>query len=37
MKKFNYSTDGGSLMLGTEAFKAHYPNGYGDGNSPRLH
>lgn len=31
MKKFNYSTDGGSLMLGTEAFKAHYSNGYGDG------
>lgn len=34
MKEFNYSTDGGSLMLGTEAFKAHYSNGYGDGNFP---
>lgn len=32
MKEFNYSTDGGSLMLGTEEFKAHYSNGYGDGN-----
>lgn len=31
MKKFNYSADGGSLMVGTEAFKAHYSNGYGDG------
>lgn len=31
MKEFNYSTDGGSLMLGTKAFKAHYSNGYGDG------
>lgn len=31
MKEFNYSADGGSLMLGTEAFKAHYSNGYGDG------
>lgn len=34
MKEFNYSADGGSLMLGTEAFKAHYSNGYGDGNFP---
>lgn len=32
MKEFNYSADGGLLMLGTEAFKAHYSNGYGDGN-----
>lgn len=31
MKKFNYSAEGGSLMLGTEAFKAHYSNYYGDG------
>lgn len=31
MKEFKYSADGGSLMLGTEAFKAHYFNNYGDG------
>lgn len=31
MKKFNYSADGGSLMVGTETFKAHYSNDYGDG------
>ena len=31
MKEFNYSAEGGSLMLGTEAFKAHYSNYYGDG------
>lgn len=31
MKEFKYSTEGGSLMVGTEAFKAHYSNYYGDG------
>lgn len=31
MKEFKYSADGDSLMLGTEAFKAHYSNYYGDG------
>lgn len=30
-KKFTFSCYAGSLMLGTEAFKAHYHNGYGDG------
>lgn len=31
MKKFNYIADAGSLMLGTETFKARFTNGYGDG------
>lgn len=31
MKKFNYIADTGSLMLGTETFKARFTNGYGDG------
>lgn len=31
MKNFTYIADAGSLMLGTEQFKAHYDNGYGDG------
>lgn len=31
MKEFNYSADGGSLMLGTEAFRAYFFNNYGDG------
>ena len=31
MKKYYYACDGGSIMLGTETFKAHYPNGFGDG------
>lgn len=31
MKEFNYSADGGSLMLGTETFRARFTNGYGDG------
>lgn len=31
MKEFNYSAKDGSLMVGTEAFKAHYSNYYGYG------
>jgi hypothetical protein len=31
MKKFTYVADAGSLMLGTEQFKAHYKNESGDG------
>lgn len=31
MEKFNYIADEGSLMLGTETFKARFTNGYGDG------
>lgn len=31
MEKFNYIADAGSLMLGTETFKARFTNGYGDG------
>lgn len=31
MKKYHYACDGGSIMLGTETFKAHYNNGFGDG------
>lgn len=31
MKKYYYTAEAGSVMLGTEGFKAHYPNGSGDG------
>lgn len=31
MKKFYYTADSGSIMLGTKDFKACYSNGYGDG------
>ena len=31
MKKYRYSCDGGSLMIGNADFACHYPNEYGDG------
>lgn len=31
MKKYNYSCDGGSLLLGNENFQCAYMNNYGDG------
>ena len=31
MKKYKYSCDGGSLLLGNENFTACYMNNYGDG------
>lgn len=31
MNEYYYTAEAGSVMLGTEDFKAHYPNGSGDG------
>lgn len=31
MKKYNYSCDGGSLLLGNENFQCAYMNNYGNG------
>lgn len=31
MKEYYYTAEAGSVMLGTDDFKAHYPNGSGDG------
>lgn len=31
MKEYYYTAEAGSVMLGTDDFKAHYPNGSGNG------